>query len=166
MANIKLPYFGVLDSSAVEEYYDVEVDFNNTKIQIDLNFESREIDIERLKIVSHFIENIRIHDRNNKKYIESDFKDDEAGTVREYLEHHIEELPTDELAQLIGSATKRADQPKLLLEKLHLVRVGLYPDSKEQFAIFDYSLGEELTNYLIVVNTDENGNLDYLTMES
>ena len=55
---------------------------------------------------------------------------------------------------------------RLLLKKLHLVRVGLYPDSKDQFAIFDYSIGKELTNYLVVINTDENGNLEYMTMES
>ena len=67
---------------------------------------------------------------------------------------------------MIGSGIKTADQPKLLLKKLHLVRVGLYPDSEEQFAIFDYSIGKDLTNYLVVINTDENGNLDYMTMES
>ncbi|MBK8496483.1 MAG: DUF2004 domain-containing protein [Chitinophagaceae bacterium] len=32
--------------------------------------------------------------------------------------------------------------------------------------MFDYSIGQEITNYLIVINTDENGNLDYMTMES
>jgi hypothetical protein len=166
MANFKLPYFGAVDSQDLEEYYDIVTDFNNTEIQIDLNFESKTIEVERLEIVKHFIENIRIHDLNNKKYIETDFNAEDGDTVREYLEHHIEELPTDDLQQLIGSNAKTIEQSKLLLKKLHLVRVGLYPDSKDQFAIFDYSLGQELTNYLVVINTDENGNLDYLTMES
>ena len=166
MANFKLPHFGPIDSAALDEYYDVDIDFNNKEIQIDLNFENKTIDIERLEIVKHFIENIRIHDLNNKKYIEVDFTDEDGDTVREYLEHHIEELATDDLNQLIGFNTKTIDRPKLLLKKLHLIRVGLYPDSKEQFAIFDYSIGQELTNYLVVINTDENGNLDYITMES
>ena len=127
---------------------------------------AKRLNSARLQVVQHFIENIRIHDLKNRKYIETDFNDEDGDTVREYLEHHIEELATDELNDLIGANTKSADQPALLLKKLKLVRVGLYPDSKEQFAIFDYSIGQELTDYLVVINTDENGNLDYMTMES
>jgi hypothetical protein len=44
--------------------------------------------------------------------------------------------------------------------------VGIYPDSEDQFAIFDYSLGQGISNYLVVIYTDENGNLDYMTMDS
>ena len=166
MANIKLPHFGTLDPTDLEAYYDIDIDFNNTEIQIDLNFVSKTIDVARLETVNRFIENIRIHDLNNKKYIEKDFNDPKGDTVRAYLEHHLEDLATDDLVDLIGSDVKSADKNKLLLKKLHLVRVGLYPDSEDQFAIFDYSIGRELTQYLVVINTDENGNLDYLTMES
>ena len=166
MASIKLPYFGNLDSESLEAYCDVDIDFNNSEVQIDLNFERTSIDIKRLEIVKQFIENIRIHDLNNKKYIQNDFDEKDGDTVRFYLEHHLEELASDDLNNLIGSNFKSTEQPAQLLKKLHLVRVGLYPDSEDQFAIFDYSIGKELTNYLVVINTDENGNLDYMTMES
>jgi hypothetical protein len=137
MANFKLPHFGVLNPAALEEYYDVDIDFNNKQIQVDLNFENKTIDVERLEMVQRFIENIRIHDLNNKKHIEADFADEDGDTVREYLEHHIEELATDELNQLIGFNTKTVDQPKLLLKKLYLTRVGLYRIVKNnlQFSI-------------------------------
>ena len=166
MANIKLPHFGILDSESLDEYYDVDIDFNNGSVQIDLNFNGGTIDIKRLEIASHFIENIRIHDLNNKKYIENDFTDEDADTVQTYIDHHLKELATDDLNSLIGANAKTADQPKLLVKKLQLVRVGLYPDSATEFAIFDYSIGQELTNDLVVIFTDENGNLDYMTMES
>ncbi|MEP7164642.1 MAG: DUF2004 domain-containing protein [Ferruginibacter sp.] len=166
MANIKLPYFGILDPASLDEYYDADIDLNGMEIQIDLNFDNTTIDIKRLEAVKQFIENLRIHDLNNKKYIQKDFDDADGDTVRFYVENHLEELGIDDLNELIGPGTKTADQPKLLLKKLHLVRVGLYPDSDTQFAVFDYSIGKELTNYLVVINTDENGNLDYMTMES
>jgi len=166
MATIKLPHFGILDSESLEEYYDADVDFNNSEIQIDLNFDSTKIDIKRLETAKQFIENLRIHDINNKKYIQNDFENKNGETVRFYIENHIEELAIDDLENLIGSNLKSSDQPVRLLNKLHLVRVGLYPDSEDQFAIFDYSIGKDLTNYLVVINTDENGNLDYMTMES
>jgi hypothetical protein len=84
MANFKLPHFGVLNPAALEEYYDVDIDFNNKQIQVDLNFENKTIDVERLEMVKRFIENIRIHDLNNKKHIEADFADEDGDTVREY----------------------------------------------------------------------------------
>lgn len=166
MATVKIPHFGPIDPDALEEYYDVDIDFNDTQIQIDLNFDHKSIEPQRLQVVSHFIENLRIHDLNNKKYMEQDFNDKNGDTVKEYLENHLEELGEDDLEGLIDFNSKSADHPKQLLKKLQLVRVGLYPDSEDQFAIFDYSIGRELTNYLVVINTDENGNLDYLTMES
>ena len=166
MANIKILHIGILDSSSLDEYYDVDIELNNSQVQIDLNFSGKSIDEKRLEIVNHFIENIRIHDLNNKKYIARDFNDPEGDTVRFYIDHHVEELATDDLYELIGTGAKTVDQPVLLLKKLRLVRVGLYPDSEKEFAVFDYSLGKELTNDLVVLFTDENGNLDYMTMES
>ena len=166
MPNIKLPYYGILDSTSLDEYDDTETSFSETQIQIDLNFENKTIELKRLEIVKHFLENIRIHDINNRKHIQNDYEDEDADTVRTYIENHLEELPTDDLDRLAGVNTKISDQPKQLVKKLHLVRVGLYPDNETQFAVFDYSLGKELTNYVVAINTDENGNLDYLTMES
>ena len=166
MANFKLPHFGILDTAALDEYYDVIIDFNGTPIQLDLNFGTKTIDPKKLEMVQHFIDNIRIYDLNNKGYINDDYTDEDGDTVKFYLQHHLEELGTEELATLIGPGTKSADYEKQLLKKLHLVRVGIYPEGEDQFAIFDYSLGQDLTNYLVVIFTDENGNLDYITMES
>jgi len=166
MANFKLPFFGTIDSESLEEYYDVETDFNGTSIQIDLNFNAKTIETKKLETVKSFIENIRIHDINNKKIIAKDYEDEDCDTVKVYLEHHLEELGEDELADLIGSNSKSEDHEKLLLKKLHLVRVGIFPEGEDQFATFDYSIGQDLTDQLVVIDTDENGNLVYITMES
>lgn len=166
MSSVKLPYFGHIDPSALEEYYDAEVPYNDTEIMVDLNFETGTIDPARLDLVKNFIDNIRIHDINNKKLIAADYDDEQGDTVKEYIEHHLEELGEEELSGLVDVNAKAADKEKQMLQKLNLVRVGLYPDSADQFAIFDYSIGEDITNYLVVLFTDENGNLDYMTLES
>ncbi len=166
MANINIPPFGSINPTALEEYYDAEIDFNGTSIQVDLNFDEHSIETKRLEIVKQFIENIRIHDLNNKKHIESDYNKEEEGTVKLYVEHHLEELGENELGPLINTAAPAAEQQKQLVKKLQLVRLGLYPESTGQFATFDYSIGTAITDQLIVIVTDENGNLDYITMES
>ena len=71
----------------------------------------------------------------------------------------------DDIEDLIGANIKSEERPLKLLNKLHLIRVGIYPEG-EEFAVFDYTVNPDLTNFVIAVNTDENGNLDYITMES
>ncbi len=102
----------------------------------------------------------------NKTYILNDYNDEDGDTVKFYLEHHLEEVGKDELSNLINFEDATIEPEKQLLKKLKLVRVGLYPESKDDFAVFDYSIGERITNYLVVINTDEKGQLDYMTMES
>jgi len=166
MATITIPHFGPLDPTSLDEYYDTEIDYNGKQIQIDLNFGSKTIDPKRLETVKAFIDNIRVHDINNKKYIDNDYNDNDGDTVKFYLEHHLEELGENELAALIDLNSKSTEHQKQLKNKLHLVRVGIYPEGEDQFATFDYSIGQDITNYLIVIDTDENGNLVYMTMES
>ncbi|MFT4759013.1 MAG: hypothetical protein ACI9XO_000955 [Paraglaciecola sp.] len=57
------------------------------------------------------------------------------------------------------------------MEKLELIRVGFYPDSEgdvDNFAVFDYSLkiDGEYGNYVLVIMTNEKGQLSHLTWES
>jgi hypothetical protein len=47
-----------------------------------------------------------------------------------------------------------------------LVRVGFYPDEDGYFAICDYSFGREITNYVVVITLDKNGELLDMTVES
>ncbi len=55
----------------------------------------------------------------------------------------------------------------LLLEKLELIRGGIYPQAS-YFATFDYSIeiDGEACNQLLVVNVNEDGTLSYITWES
>jgi hypothetical protein len=166
MSNYLLPYFGELDLKNLEEYYDVDIDFNGQKIQIDLNFESTSIEPKRLDVVKQFIENIANYNKRNKQYIDEDYKDEDCDTVRTYVEHHLEDIDKDELTGLVDFNNKTTSAEIQLKNALKLVRLGIYPHNEKQFAIFDYSIDQDLTQYLVVINTDENGNLDYMTMES
>lgn len=161
-----LPHFGTLSTEKLEEYYSVNMDFNGNEIQIDLNFENKNIDTPQLDKVKSFLENIEKFDKLNKTYIMDDYHNEDGETVKFYLEHHLEEVGKDELSTLINFDDSTTQPEQQLLTKLELVRVGIYPDSEDNFAISDYSIGEDLTNYLVVINTDENGQLDYMAMES
>lgn len=161
-----LPHFGTLSTDNLEEYYNVNIDCNGNEIQIELNFENDTVDTTQLDKVKSYLENIEKFDTFNKTYIVEDYHNEDGDTVRFYLEHHLEEIEKEDLSTLINFEDTSTQPDQQLLTKLELVRVGIYPDSEDTFAISDYSIGEDLTNYLVVINTDENGQLDYMTMES
>jgi hypothetical protein len=158
MAQVQLPFFGELDSNALEDYYQADIEYNGLPLQLDINFEETRIVPQRVEFIGQFIRNLKKQDAINMDYIKDDYEDGNADTVKEYLQHHLQELS--------GISNPTPEQEKDLMKKLRLVRVGLYPHSDSSFATFDYSIDPEKTQYLVVVNTDEEGNLDYMTMES
>jgi hypothetical protein len=166
MAEYALPYFGNLPTENLEEYYDVDIELNGNEIQVDLNFEHQTVDTLILDKVKNFIEKLEKFDELNKTYILNDYNDEDGDTVKFYLEHHLEEVDKEELTKLVNFDDTITEPEQQLLSKLKLVRVGLYPDNEDNFAIFDYSIGKDITDQLVVINTDENGQLDYMTMES
>ena len=166
MSTITLPYFGRIDSTSLDEYYDTEIPFNGNQIQIDLNFENKSINTERLDLVKEFIENISAYDTKNKKYIEQDYSNEDCDTVRTYVEHYIESFDKDELSEFIDFDNKTLTPEIQLMNSLRLVRIGFYPDSEENFATFDYSINPEIADQLVVIFMGSTGEMNYMTMES
>ena len=166
MTTYAFPHFGNLPIGNLEEYYQVKIDFNGTEIQMDLNFEHTTIETSTIDEIKNFIENIDKFNMLNKSYILNDYNDEEGDTVKFYINHHLDEVSKDELSKLIDVEVKSIEQEMQLLNQLKLMRVGLYPHNEESFAIFDYSIGQDISSYLVVINTNKNGELIYMTMES
>lgn len=166
MENYSVPYFGEIDAKNLKAYYSTFIKVNKKKLQLDLNFENRFIETLRLDILKDFISNISDLDIKNQKYIESDYTNEECDTVKTYILHHLEELDRKELSTLIDFTSKSISPEIQLMNSLRLVRVGLYPEIESAFAIFDYSIGQDLTQYLIAIHVDENGKFSHMVMES
>jgi hypothetical protein len=166
MPEYTLPHFGKIDTSNLKEYYNVKIAFNENDVRIDLNFDGKSIDTKHLDNVKKIIKDLETYDQQNVTYIEQDYKDKGTDTVRTYIEHHLEEIDEAELLDVIDLTDKADNKEIQVLKALHLVRVGFYPHSKKKFVTFDYSLDRDLTDYLVVINTDENGKLVNMTMES
>ena len=126
MSAYTLPHFGEIDNSNLEEYYDVEIKFNGKEVDLDLNFEKKEVDPARLDIVKRFLDNLPEFEQKNKKYIDQDFKNEHADTVATYVEHHLEELDEDELKDIIDFENETIEPEKQFINALHLVRVGFF----------------------------------------
>lgn len=160
----ELPLFGEININPTKDY-ETTTDLNNNKVRLDLNFDSDEInDIGILNGVKLILENLAEFDKKAKTEIASDFS--KNGTVAEYIEHHLSELNETQISELFKSLEKKLTDKQNLLAKIKLERVGFFPENKNGIAIFDYTIGKEFTNYLIVVEINEKGEIVDIRTES
>lgn len=145
-------YFGELDLDNLPEYSDAEMKLNNRIIDLDLNFDQQKADEAAAMRINDFLVALPSISLSNQTIIKEDFED--GGTVKEYFDFQIGD-----------GLIENADQ-NVLLSKLHLTRVGLYPDNEDYFAICDYTIGDDITNHMVVMIIEEDGDLVDITIES
>jgi Protein of unknown function (DUF2004) len=169
MKNIELPHFGRINFTQLDEYYAAVTEFNGLTLRLDLNFENKCISEVEIINIKKFLENISAFDVQNKTQIDKDFNDE--GEATDYINFYLDELDEEELRGIIDFENRDKPKEEQLLSKLRLIRVGLYPDRKfgaDYYGVFDYSIeiGGEPCNQLLVVKTDNKGELDHITWES
>jgi hypothetical protein len=79
---------------------------------------------------------------------------DRSEHVALYIDHHVEQLHLPEI--------ERAP----FVAELRLRRVGLYPASPHEVAVFDYILDDPRTTYVLAVKFDAAGAVYEIVMES
>jgi len=85
--------------------------------------------------------------------------EDDEGSVSLFVQHHLSELPNSYWMQHLGTS-----------EPEPLAVVGLLRFEcnwgENDIEYFDFTLPDEITNYLISVHFDEAGEIDEISMES
>ncbi len=157
MANYNLLYFGQLDSDNLEDFYDLKVDLEGKQIDNDLNFDGVSVNVSRLECINQFFGKLNDFDKKKLHALVLDYENGKGDTVKSYVEHLVDLADTNDAT---------AGPEIQLLNKLHLARVGSYPDNEEYFAVFDYTIGRHETNYLIALYANEEGTLTAMSMES
>ena len=160
----KLPYFGEIDLDEPAEYYDVDIEFEGNTIQLDINTESESVGKHLMDIVKKFLESLTSYKVKAKAAILANFES--GGMVKEYIEHHLEIIDEDELEIILRNANHKLSKEQQLLSLIHFVRLGFYLDSEEAFAVMDYTIGRDITQYLVVTFFNNSGEITSITMES
>jgi hypothetical protein len=163
---LEKPDFSKINYKKLEDYYDWKLKFGKSEINLDLNFETELTNQSEFNQIIEFVNRIPEFDNQNRNYIKADFKQDVSMTS-DYLNFYLDELDEDELARIIDLRNQKIPKNILLMEKLNLIRVGIYPQ-ESYFATFDYSIDidGEPSNQLLVLNINQDGTLDYITWES
>lgn len=95
--------------------------------------------------------------------IRSDYED--GGDVKEYIDFHLEELDASIIDKVLASTDASKPKAERLLSALKLVRIGFYP-GEENYAVWDYTIGRDVADMVVVINTDNTGKINYVTWES
>ncbi|MBK6463447.1 MAG: DUF2004 domain-containing protein [Myxococcales bacterium] len=119
---------------------------------------------ELLDRAAPFIARLATFDTEARAGLEADQEEDDSAVVL-YLEHHIEELEPGAVRAIFGKPKEEVDMAAFLAA-VYLRRVGLHPDDADRFAVFDYTISDEETHYVLSVAFDVNGEIVAVDMES
>lgn len=158
----QITYFEDIDFDS-DDFFTTEILLNNQPITIDLEFYNGLPQYDWVRAYESYIEKIEDYKTKIDKAIVKDLKDEE--TTFEYVEHHLEELDEQTIEKLIKDTDVDKSLAERLLSVLKLERIGFHFD-EEEFAVWDYTFGYDITNYVLVAYTDKNGKLIDLGIDS
>jgi hypothetical protein len=159
-----LPYFGAVDSEELNEYYDVVTELGGQKLTLDLNFDEGCIALKKLEQLSIRLESLPALLEHAREAVRESFR--HAQDARKYIDQHIDLADAPALQKGLQSANATLSVEEKLFTLVHPVRIGLYPEDEENYFVLDFSLGRELTDYLLVVVMSVDEKLQYVTTES
>lgn len=157
-----ITYFDEIDFDS-DDFFETEIVLNCDKITLNLEFRDGLPKFDWTKQYENYISKLDEYKQKVDKAIIKDFKDEE--TTLEYIEHHIDELDDLSIEKLIKDTDQDKPITERLLSTLKLQRIGFRFDD-EEFAAWDYTLGSDITNYILAVYTDKNGKVTDFSIES
>lgn len=164
---LSIPTLGKVDfEPALDGHWALRLDYSEHSVGLDFNVDGERLTQGAVDSVARFLDGLAAHDGLAGDAIRGEYDRGGENPVRLYVAHHIEQFDAAALRQCFGVDDPGAVSPDLFLSKLRLRRVGLYPGDNDECAVFDYTIGETLTDYIIAVRFDSGGGVVAVEMES
>lgn len=158
-----ITYFGEVEISSPQKTTEGTVAIDNHQIELDLNFYDGVPGHDWAEEYENYVKDLEQHKNDVEAAIRADYED--GGDVKEYVDFHIEELDAATVEKVLAATDSSESKEERLLSALKLKRIGFYP-GEENYAVWDYTIGREIADMLVVVNTDNAGKINYVTWES
>lgn len=158
MSEYQILHFGTVNATAVNKRYDASVDINGSKVTLDLHFDQPQAAPGADATINQFLEKAASYDATIRTAIAEDFDND--GEAVDFVRFFLEDLRPRELKELLGHQEEVKSVPQQLMNKLELVRIGIYADDKNGFfAVYDYTLviNGRPSSQVLAIEVDEQG---------
>jgi len=167
MPTFELPNVGAVDfPNGTNGYWQFELPMRGGDVPVDINADSDAFTRDMLAEIQIFIADATRFDEIARDAFKAEFAEKPEGTVGTYLSHHAEELGEKDLLKIFGTADPDDLTIDHLLDALRLKRIGLYPGAEGYCAMFDYTIDEEATDYILAVEFDGDGEVYGISMDS
>ena len=157
-----IKYFKDVDFNT--DYLDTTIEFQGREIELDINTDEVLGKNSWVKEYEEYISKLEIFKEKIDKEIIKDFENN--GTTKEWIDFHLEELgEAIKENGLLDNCDKNLSLDRQVLSMLKIRRIGIYPEY-EDYAIWDYIFNDEISDEILVIVTDKNGNIIDITWES
>ena len=167
MPTFDLPVVGPTEFPAgTGGHWQFDLPMRGGDVPVDINADDETFTKAMLEDIKVFLSDAARFDEIARDVFRADHDEKAEGAVGTYLSHHAEELVEKDLLRIFGTAEPDDLGIDHLLDALRLKRIGLYPGSEDQRAVFDYTIDEQATDYILVVEFDREGEVFSLSLES
>lgn len=157
-----IKYFKNVDFNT--DYLETTIEFQNREIELDINTDVVLGKDSWVKEYEEYISKLEVFKEKIDKEIVEDFENE--GITKEWIDFHLEELgEAIEEERLLKECDKKLSLDRQVLSIIKLRRIGIYPEY-EDYAIWDYILDDEISDEILVIVTDKNGEIVDITWES
>lgn len=158
---MKIRFFGDIDIN--EDYQEINIHLGDSDIQLDLNLEEVLGKKDWILEYDEYVSKLLAYKEKIENKLNEDF--DDWGLTKEWIDWHIEELDKSVIEKITAETDKKLAVDEKLLSVTNLVRIGIYP-GYEGYAIWDFMLDRKISNQILVVVTDNKGEILDITWES
>ncbi|WP_300342975.1 DUF2004 domain-containing protein [Fusobacterium sp.] len=158
---MNIRFFGNIDLN--EDYHETEIHLLEKNISLDLNLEEVLGKKDWILEYDEYVSKLSSYKENIEKRLNEDF--DDWGVTKEWIDWHIEEFDKSTVEKLVKNLDNNMQLDEKLLTRVNLVRVGIYP-GYEDYAIWDFMLDEKISDQILVVITNNRGEILDITWES
>jgi len=165
--DVSTPKLGTVNIEPTSNgYWEFDLDYAERIIRLNFNIGGTVLTQESINSVAKFLENLALFENQAITGISREYQHGSEYTVRLYIEEHLEQFSPSELLSCFSTDVAQLVTPDIFISRLKLKRIGLYPDQPAACAVFDYTIGDDLTNYILAVRFDAQGKLVAIEMES
>ena len=168
MPTFDIPNVGAVDfPNGTNGHWQFALPMRGGEIPVDINAGGDAFTKDMLAEIQIFISDAARFDEIARDALKADYAEKpDDGSAGVYLSHHAEELGEKDLLKIFGIADPDELDIDHLLDALQLKRIGLYPGSEGYCAVFDYTIDQEATDYILAVEFDSDGELCGISMDS
>jgi len=158
---MKITYFNEFDPQ--NDYAETTIILDGKEVELDLNCEEVIGSTDWIDEYEKYIVQLERIKKDILQYINNDFI--EEGLTKEWIIFHLEEIDEEYIDALLKNAEQFLNKEEQVLSLLKLRRIGLYPEY-EGYAIWDFVLDDEVSDEILTLQTDVNGNILNIAWES